>query len=237
MGNSLSLKNHGPRNFLLLLPLPKHYILYIHHQSHSACSDSECTRNWMKPRIIIIMWSFMGSRLTSSTRCMSTSTKALNRLGWWDHVSPASKDPITGVTEAFLADTNPHKINLGVVHFFLIKMLAFFCFHKLWFTFFFFLCFWFVCDTGCDYRELIGMMRGNQLFFNVLEMQKQRLLVVILCEFKFFGVLWLSSIFLLLLHLSLLKFNLVLWLLLYVKLVLRFNLCKFSSPLCKNESV
>lgn len=123
MGNSLSLKNQGPRNFLLLLPLPKHlYILYIHHQSYSACSESACTRDWMKPkpRINIIMWGFMGSRLTSSTRCMSTSTKALSRFGWWDRVSPAAKDPITGVTEAFLADTNPNKINLGVVHFFLL---------------------------------------------------------------------------------------------------------------------
>lgn len=63
------------------------------------------------------MWRFMGlgGRLTSSTRFMSSSTKA---LGWLEHVRPAHKDPITGVTEAFLADTNPHKINLGVVHFF-----------------------------------------------------------------------------------------------------------------------
>ncbi|XP_030927390.1 aspartate aminotransferase, mitochondrial-like isoform X1 [Quercus lobata] len=67
-----------------------------------------------KPRINIIMWRFMGSRLTGSTRCMSTSTRALCRFGWWDRVSPAAKDPITGVTEAFLADNNPHKINLGV---------------------------------------------------------------------------------------------------------------------------
>ena len=30
-------------------------------------------------------------------------------------MGPAPKDPITSVTEAFLADTNPAKINLGVV--------------------------------------------------------------------------------------------------------------------------
>jgi hypothetical protein len=62
------------------------------------------------------MWGFMGGRFSRSTRCMSSSSRA---FGWWEHVSPAPKDPITGVTEAFLADTNPNKINLGVVHFFL----------------------------------------------------------------------------------------------------------------------
>ncbi|XP_062167136.1 aspartate aminotransferase, mitochondrial-like [Alnus glutinosa] len=57
------------------------------------------------------MWRFMGGRFSRSTRCMSSSSRA---VGWWEHVSPAPKDPITGVTEAFLADTNPNKINLGV---------------------------------------------------------------------------------------------------------------------------
>ncbi|XP_062168184.1 aspartate aminotransferase, mitochondrial-like isoform X2 [Alnus glutinosa] len=57
------------------------------------------------------MWRFMGGRFSRSTRCMSSSSRA---FGWWEHVSPAPKDPITGVTEAFLADTNPNKINLGV---------------------------------------------------------------------------------------------------------------------------
>lgn len=33
---------------------------------------------------------------------------------WWGHVQPAAKDPILGVTEAFLADTHPDKINVGV---------------------------------------------------------------------------------------------------------------------------
>ncbi|KAL5707501.1 aspartate transaminase [Ranunculus cassubicifolius] len=43
-----------------------------------------------------------------------------NRLGirsfssWWSHVEPAPKDPILGVTEAFLADPSPHKVNVGV---------------------------------------------------------------------------------------------------------------------------
>ncbi|GAV74678.1 LOW QUALITY PROTEIN: Aminotran_1_2 domain-containing protein [Cephalotus follicularis] len=45
-------------------------------------------------------------------RCfMSTSSRA---VGWWDHVGVAPKDPINGVTEAFLVDCSPNKINLGV---------------------------------------------------------------------------------------------------------------------------
>ncbi|KDP22788.1 hypothetical protein JCGZ_00375 [Jatropha curcas] len=46
-----------------------------------------------------------------TSRCFSTSSKLLR---WWDHVGPAPKDPITSVTEAFVADTSPTKINLGV---------------------------------------------------------------------------------------------------------------------------
>lgn len=34
---------------------------------------------------------------------------------WWGHVKPAPKDPILGVTEAFLADQSPDKVNVGVV--------------------------------------------------------------------------------------------------------------------------
>ncbi|KAG8650069.1 aspartate aminotransferase, mitochondrial isoform X1 [Manihot esculenta] len=50
-------------------------------------------------------------QLTTTSRCFSTSIRALR---WWDHVRPAPKDPITSVTEAFLADSSPIKINLGV---------------------------------------------------------------------------------------------------------------------------
>ncbi|PON94409.1 Aspartate/other aminotransferase [Trema orientale] len=46
-------------------------------------------------------------------RCVSSSTRG-GGGGWWDHVKPAPKDPIVGVTEAFLADPSPNKINLGV---------------------------------------------------------------------------------------------------------------------------
>ncbi|CAL9184739.1 unnamed protein product [Musa hybrid cultivar] len=33
---------------------------------------------------------------------------------WFGHVEPAAKDPILGVTEAFLADPSPDKVNVGV---------------------------------------------------------------------------------------------------------------------------
>lgn len=36
---------------------------------------------------------------------------------WWGSVEPAPKDPILGVTEAFLADPSPDKVNVGVVSF------------------------------------------------------------------------------------------------------------------------
>ncbi|KAA8517503.1 hypothetical protein F0562_017867 [Nyssa sinensis] len=42
------------------------------------------------------------------------SASANRAVGWWDHVGPAPKDPITSISEAFLADTSPYKINLGV---------------------------------------------------------------------------------------------------------------------------
>ncbi|KAF5737277.1 aspartate aminotransferase mitochondrial-like isoform X4 [Tripterygium wilfordii] len=50
-------------------------------------------------------------RLMGTSRLMSSSASAVK---WWDHVAPAPKDPIAGLTEAFLADTSPYKINLGV---------------------------------------------------------------------------------------------------------------------------
>ena len=42
-------------------------------------------------------------------------TEAASSNGWWSHVEPAPADPILGVTQAYAADPNPHKINLGVV--------------------------------------------------------------------------------------------------------------------------
>ncbi|KAL5806770.1 hypothetical protein ACOSQ4_029503 [Xanthoceras sorbifolium] len=54
----------------------------------------------------------MGRRCGISTT--ATSSSSARNLGWWNHVGPAAKDPITGVTEAFLADSYASKINLGV---------------------------------------------------------------------------------------------------------------------------
>ncbi|RVW40917.1 Aspartate aminotransferase, mitochondrial [Vitis vinifera] len=48
---------------------------------------------------------------TVRRRFMSTSAAAID---WWNHVDHAPKDPIMSVTEAFLSDTSPNKINLGV---------------------------------------------------------------------------------------------------------------------------
>lgn len=36
---------------------------------------------------------------------------------WFGNVEQAPKDPILGITEAFLADNDPKKMNLGVVSF------------------------------------------------------------------------------------------------------------------------
>ncbi|KAK6117825.1 hypothetical protein DH2020_048452 [Rehmannia glutinosa] len=47
------------------------------------------------------------SGVLGATRSMSTAL--------WRHVEPAPKDPILGVTEAFLADPSPSKVNVGVV--------------------------------------------------------------------------------------------------------------------------
>lgn len=42
------------------------------------------------------------------------STSVASSSHWWKTVEQAPRDPILGVTEAFLADRNPDKINLGV---------------------------------------------------------------------------------------------------------------------------
>lgn len=45
---------------------------------------------------------------------------------WWRSVEPAPKDPILGVTEAFLADPSPNKVNVGVVSSFLLSKISLF---------------------------------------------------------------------------------------------------------------
>jgi hypothetical protein len=48
-------------------------------------------------------------------RGFHASTAQAARRHWFSHVELAPRDPILGVTERFLADENPEKINLGVV--------------------------------------------------------------------------------------------------------------------------
>ncbi|XP_047316412.1 aspartate aminotransferase, mitochondrial-like [Impatiens glandulifera] len=52
--------------------------------------------------------------LVPATKYFSTMKKEKMGFGWWNHVKPAPKDPILSITQDFLADTSPHKINLGV---------------------------------------------------------------------------------------------------------------------------
>uniref|UniRef100_A0A0D9WR27 Aspartate aminotransferase n=1 Tax=Leersia perrieri TaxID=77586 RepID=A0A0D9WR27_9ORYZ len=48
------------------------------------------------------------------TRRRLGATAARSMASWFGHVEPAAKDPILGVTEAFLADPSPDKVNVGV---------------------------------------------------------------------------------------------------------------------------
>ncbi|XP_022761424.1 aspartate aminotransferase, mitochondrial-like [Durio zibethinus] len=54
------------------------------------------------------MWRYLRRGISTSTRARASP------CSWWDHVTPAPKDPVNAVTEAFLADPCPYKINLGV---------------------------------------------------------------------------------------------------------------------------
>lgn len=109
---------------------------------------------------------------SSSKRMMST---------WWRRVEPAPKDPILGVTEAFLADRHPHKVNVGVVSFRSQCSLIFgisFCLCWLllisiffWIRDFFYWCWHFIDFSSSGlifcFREHIGMMMGDRLCLSV----------------------------------------------------------------------
>ncbi|KAI3927621.1 hypothetical protein MKX01_026554 [Papaver californicum] len=59
----------------------------------------------------------MASRTMISRGRVVHQTRSLGARfmsSWWNRVEPALKDPILGVTEAFLADPSPHKVNVGV---------------------------------------------------------------------------------------------------------------------------
>ncbi len=56
-------------------------------------------------------------RFMSSSSSSSSAAAVASSGSWWKDVQPAARDPILGVTEAFLADTHPSKMNVGVVRF------------------------------------------------------------------------------------------------------------------------
>lgn len=61
------------------------------------------------------MASLLCRGIVRNGRRMSPSGRSSSTLSWWGHVEPAAKDPILGVTEAFLADPSPDKVDVGVV--------------------------------------------------------------------------------------------------------------------------
>eukprot|EP00850_Spirogloea_muscicola_P004358 SM000018S03723 [mRNA] locus=s18:1045783:1048302:+ [translate_table: standard] len=52
-------------------------------------------------------------RLLRAAR-LAVAASPARAASWWAGVQPAAKDPILGVTEAFLADAHPDKVNVGV---------------------------------------------------------------------------------------------------------------------------
>ncbi|CAK9225365.1 unnamed protein product [Sphagnum troendelagicum] len=54
------------------------------------------------------------SRRFISSSSSSSAAAVASSGSWWKDVQPAARDPILGVTEAFLADTHPSKMNVGV---------------------------------------------------------------------------------------------------------------------------
>ncbi|GMH12630.1 hypothetical protein Nepgr_014471 [Nepenthes gracilis] len=56
----------------------------------------------------------MAQRIAIFRRAGASPFGARSASSWWAHVEPAQKDPILGVTEAYLADPTPHKVNVGV---------------------------------------------------------------------------------------------------------------------------
>lgn len=63
-----------------------------------------------------IVRNVLAGRIMAS-RPSSMLIAARSMSSWWQSVEPAAKDPILGVTEAYLADPSPSKVNVGVVSF------------------------------------------------------------------------------------------------------------------------
>ncbi|KAM3693360.1 hypothetical protein ACJW31_08G160200 [Castanea mollissima] len=53
----------------------------------------------------------MSRRVTNQ----SSDIRARWMSTWWGNLEPTVKDPILGITKAFLADPSPSKVNVGVV--------------------------------------------------------------------------------------------------------------------------
>lgn len=60
------------------------------------------------------MASLMCREIIRNGRRASALGRSMSTASWWGHVEPAAKDPILGVTEAFLADPSPDKVDVGV---------------------------------------------------------------------------------------------------------------------------
>ena len=58
---------------------------------------------------------YLNSTQPAIARALVQRVSALPYSTLFGHVEAAPKDPILGITEKFLADTDPTKINLGVV--------------------------------------------------------------------------------------------------------------------------
>ncbi|GJN38594.1 hypothetical protein PR202_gb27651 [Eleusine coracana subsp. coracana] len=56
----------------------------------------------------------LSSRASIGRQRLAVVPAARAMASWFGHVEPAAKDPILGVTEAFLADPSPDKVNVGV---------------------------------------------------------------------------------------------------------------------------
>lgn len=76
-----------------------HCVLCILEISSVSDSPSMAIRNSLNGR-------FLRHSSVAGARFMSS---------WFRNIEPAPKDPILGVTEAFLADQSPNKVNVGVV--------------------------------------------------------------------------------------------------------------------------
>lgn len=57
----------------------------------------------------------ISSRGICQSKWIASAGLTRQMSSWFGHVEPAAKDPILGVTEAFLADPSPDKVNVGVV--------------------------------------------------------------------------------------------------------------------------